>query len=95
MDRLELTDREVEITKLAASGRTNPEIAAELELSVATVKRHLANVMLKWNVQNRTRVAIEAIRRGVVSQDELGLRRRRTPKRQSGRRPQKRTRLKG
>ena len=71
MDRRELTRREIEIVKLVATGLTNSEIAEDLEVSMATVKRHVANVMLKWNVQNRTKVAVEAIRRGMVTRDEL------------------------
>ncbi len=71
MDRRELTNREVEIVKLAATGQTNQQIAEVLDVSVATVKRHLANVMIKWNVQNRTKVAVEAIRRGMVTRDQL------------------------
>jgi DNA-binding NarL/FixJ family response regulator len=71
MDRRELTRREIEIVKLVAIGLTNLEIAEDLEASMATVKRHIANVMLKWNVQNRTKVAVEAIRRGMVPRDAL------------------------
>ena len=55
--------------KLAATGQTNMDIADELEVSVAAVKRHLANVMIKWNVQNRTKLAVEAIRRGMVTRE--------------------------
>ena len=51
MDRRELTRPEIEIVKLVAIGLTNVEIAEDLEVSMATVKRHGANVMLKWNVQ--------------------------------------------
>ncbi len=60
MDRRALTEREQAIATLAALGQTNAEIAAELGVSLATVKRHLANVMIKWNVRNRTRLALEA-----------------------------------
>ena len=68
MDRRELTQREEDVVKLAAKGETNPEIADELGVSIATVKRHLANVMIKWNVRNRTNVALEARDRGLVQQ---------------------------
>ena len=66
MDRRTLTEREIDVVRLTADGRSNPEIARLLEVSVATVKRHLANVMIKWNVRNRTIVAIEARDRGLV-----------------------------
>ena len=68
MDRRELTEREQDVVKLAAKGQTNPEIADELGVSIATVKRHLANVMIKWNVRNRTNVALEARDRGLIQQ---------------------------
>ena len=66
MDRRELTQREEDVVQLAAKGHTNPEIADALGVSIATVKRHLANVMIKWNVRNRTNVALEARDRGIV-----------------------------
>ena len=66
MDRRELTQREEDVVRFAAKGHTNPEIAEALGVSIATVKRHLANVMIKWNVRNRTNVALEARDRGIV-----------------------------
>ena len=66
MDRRELTQREEDVVQLAAKGQTNPEIADALGVSIATVKRHPANVMIKWNVRNRTNVALEARDRGIV-----------------------------
>ncbi len=89
MDRRALTDREQAIATLAALGQTNAEIAAELGVSLATVKRHLANVMIKWNVRNRTRLALEAMSRGLITKEQLA-----EPGPQSPRRPQKSKRLK-
>lgn len=66
MDRRQLTQREQDVVQLAAKGYTNPEIADGLGVSIATVKRHLANVMIKWNVRNRTNVALEARDRGLI-----------------------------
>ncbi len=58
-----LNPRESRVSELVSEGNTNAEIAAELGISVATVKRYLANVMIKWNCKNRTEVAVQAIRR--------------------------------
>ena len=62
MDRRRLTEREIAVTRLVADGRTNAEIAETLSVSLATVKRHLNNVMIKWNCDNRTQVAVRAVR---------------------------------
>jgi DNA-binding NarL/FixJ family response regulator len=43
------------------TGASNAEIALDLGVSLATAKRHLANVMLKWRCSNRTQVAIDAL----------------------------------
>jgi len=48
-----LTDREVEVLRLLAEGRTNKEIAAELFLSAKTVSRHLSNIFTKIGVSSR------------------------------------------
>jgi DNA-binding CsgD family transcriptional regulator len=52
-----LTDREMEVAGLLASGSSNPEIAAELFLSRKTVERHVSNVLAKLGARNRTEVA--------------------------------------
>ncbi len=61
-----LTDREVEVLRLVATGRTNPEIAAELFLSEKTVSRHLSNIFTKLDVQTRTAAAAFAFGHGLV-----------------------------
>jgi DNA-binding CsgD family transcriptional regulator len=48
-----LTDREAEVLGLAAEGRTNREIAAQLVLSEHTVRRHLQNIFAKLGVSSR------------------------------------------
>jgi ATP/maltotriose-dependent transcriptional regulator MalT len=48
-----LTEREVEVLRLLAEGRTNKEIAAELYLSAKTVSRHLSNIFTKIGVSSR------------------------------------------
>ncbi|HEX2391640.1 MAG TPA: response regulator transcription factor [Solirubrobacterales bacterium] len=62
----ELTRREREVLRLLARGRSNAEIASELAVSVATVKRHLSHLLVKLRSTNRTQAAVEAVRRGLV-----------------------------
>ncbi len=52
-----LTAREVEVLRLVASGRSNPEIASDLVLSEKTVARHLSNIFAKLDVSSRTAAA--------------------------------------
>ena len=59
-----LSERETEIVVLAARGLSNHQIATELDLSEATVKRHLANVYQKIGVQSRS----EAVRTALMEQ---------------------------
>ena len=55
-----LTEREEEVLALLARGRTNAEIAAELFISLSTVKTHIASVMAKLGVRNRVEIAMWA-----------------------------------
>jgi len=61
-----LTEREVEVLRLVASGRTNPEIAAVLYLSEKTVARHLSNIFAKVDVSSRTAAAAYAFEHHLV-----------------------------
>lgn len=61
-----LTDREAEILGLIAEGLKNQEIADRLFISVATVKRHIANVYAKMEVRNRTEAVREARLKGWI-----------------------------
>ncbi|HEY9495542.1 MAG TPA: response regulator transcription factor [Intrasporangium sp.] len=55
-----LTAREVEVLRLVATGRSNPQIATELFLSEKTVARHLSNIFTKTGVTSRTAAATYA-----------------------------------
>ncbi len=63
----ELSERELELLKLLATGLSNKEIAAQLFLSINTVKVHLRNIFTKLGVQNRMEATLIAIQRGYVS----------------------------
>jgi DNA-binding NarL/FixJ family response regulator len=53
----DLTEREAEVLALIADGRSNPEIARELALSVKTVQNHVSHVLAKLQVRDRTQAA--------------------------------------
>jgi DNA-binding NarL/FixJ family response regulator len=61
-----LTKREREILALVAEGLSNREIADKLVLSPETVKSHVAAILEKLNVSDRTQAAIYAVRNGLV-----------------------------
>ncbi|HQY31035.1 MAG TPA: LuxR C-terminal-related transcriptional regulator, partial [Thermomicrobiales bacterium] len=62
----QLTTREVEILRLVASGMRNQEIADQLFIGLATVKRHLANLYGKLGVQHRTEALVRAKEMGLL-----------------------------
>ncbi|QYJ16898.1 Response regulator protein VraR [Rubrobacter xylanophilus DSM 9941] len=60
----ELSERELEILLLVARGLSNRQVASELHLAEATVKRHLANVYAKLNVGSRGEAVRKALSKG-------------------------------
>jgi DNA-binding NarL/FixJ family response regulator len=61
-----LTDREKQILKLVAEGRSNKEVAEVLGISVKTAMSHREHVMTKLDVHNRTELVRFALERGVI-----------------------------
>jgi NarL family two-component system response regulator LiaR len=64
-----LTQREIEILKWVAKGKTNLEISQKLVVSERTVRTHVSNILGKLHLANRTQVALYALRRGLATLD--------------------------
>jgi len=62
----DLTEREKEILKLMAEGKSNQEIADELFIAMKTVKVHVSNVLGKLEVHDRTQAVIYAFKHDIV-----------------------------
>jgi DNA-binding NarL/FixJ family response regulator len=67
----DLTPRETEVLRQLALGRANKEIADALSISDETVKTHVGNVLAKLQAENRAQAIVQALRRGLISLDEL------------------------
>jgi NarL family two-component system response regulator LiaR len=65
-----LTERELDVLRLAAKGEANKEIAKELALSLPTVKAHLANIFNKMGVASRTEAVLQAVRQGWIQVED-------------------------
>jgi len=61
-----LSRREVEVLRLIAAGKSNPQIADELVISINTVQRHVSNIFAKIGAANRTEAAGYATRNGLA-----------------------------
>jgi DNA-binding NarL/FixJ family response regulator len=61
-----LTERELEVIKALAQGKSNKEIARDLGISEKTVRNHTSNIYRKLHIFDRTQAVIYAVRRGLV-----------------------------
>ncbi|MDK2817309.1 MAG: two-component system, NarL family, response regulator NreC [Moorella sp. (in: firmicutes)] len=68
--KAELTDREMEVLRLAAEGLTNAEIARRLFISVKTVQAHRANLMQKLGLHDRVDLVKYAIKKGILKLED-------------------------
>ncbi|MBP1938482.1 response regulator [Paenibacillus sediminis] len=62
----QLTEREMEVLRLLAQGKSNQEIADELIIGIKTVKFHVTNIFTKLGVEDRTQAAIYAYKNGLA-----------------------------
>lgn len=62
----ELSEREFEILRLIAAGKSNAQIAEILVLGESTVKTHISNIFKKLHLQDRTQAAVYAWQQGIV-----------------------------
>jgi DNA-binding NarL/FixJ family response regulator len=68
----QLTQREQDVLEQIVRGKSNKEIGLALEISEATVKTHINNLLGKLGVEDRTQAATAAIQRGLVQLDSQG-----------------------
>ncbi len=66
-----LSDREIEVLKLATRGLSNQEIADELCLSLRTVQAHLGHIFNKLQVSSRTEAVVRALKEGWVTLEDV------------------------
>jgi DNA-binding NarL/FixJ family response regulator len=66
-----LSDREIEVLKLATRGLSNQEIADELWLSLRTVQAHLGHIFNKLQVSSRTEAVVRALKEGWVTLEDV------------------------
>ena len=66
-----LSDREMEVLKLAAKGFSNQDIAEKLYLSIRTVQGHLGHIFNKLQVSSRTEAVVRALKEGWVTLDDV------------------------
>ena len=69
-----LTERELDVLKLVAHGKSNREIADELVVSEGTVRTHVSNILSKLHLASRTQATLFALREGLTSLDDASAR---------------------
>jgi len=66
-----LTEREIEVLRLAARGLSNKEIARDLDLSVRTIQAHLGNIFNKLKVGSRIEAVISGLKDGLLTLEDI------------------------
>jgi NarL family two-component system response regulator LiaR len=66
-----LTERELDILRLVAQGRSNKEIAEQLVIAEMTVRTHVSNILGKLHLASRTQAALYALREGLASLEDV------------------------
>ncbi len=66
-----LTERETEVLRQLAQGKSNKEIAATLVIAEKTVRTHVSSILAKLGVTSRTQAALHAVRSGLVSLESM------------------------
>ena len=66
-----LTERELEVLRLVATGLSNAETAAQLVITEATVRSHVSNILGKLHLANRVQATLYALQEGIISLDEV------------------------
>ena len=66
-----LTEREIEVLRMVAQGKSNQQIADELVLSLGTVRAHLSNILSKLHLASRTQATLYALREGLASLQDV------------------------
>ncbi len=67
----QLTNREIDVLKLAAKGMSNGDIAVELGIGLRTVKGHLVSIFSKMRVGSRTEAVLQALKRGWITLEDV------------------------
>jgi len=62
-----LTDREIEVLRLVAGGKSNHQIAAQLNIAEITVRTHVSHILAKLHLENRVQAALYALREGIAT----------------------------
>ena len=66
-----LTERELEVLRLIAQGKSNQEIAEHLIITEHTVRTHVSNILGKLHLASRTQAALYALKEGLASLDDI------------------------
>jgi two-component system, NarL family, response regulator LiaR len=66
----ELTDREMEVLRLASKGASNQDIADSLCISIRTVQGHVNNIFRKLGAESRTEAIFQGVKKGLISFDD-------------------------